>query len=97
MPKYSFYVYIITNSRKTVLYTGVTNNLKRRMAEHKSGRNPGFTKDYNVNTLVYFKHFTDIRLAITNEKLIKAGSRKKKIALIEGMNKEWKELIPPDK
>lgn len=88
----NFYVYILTNKHNTVLYTGVTNDLKRRVYEHKMKLNKGFTKRYNINKLVYFEHFTRIKHAIEREKQIKAGPRKKKIQLIESMNEEWRDL-----
>ncbi len=85
-------VYILTNSRHTVLYTGVTNNLQRRTLEHKEGKGGGFTKRYNANILVYYECGDDINIAIAREKQIKAGSRKKKIELISCMNPDWKDL-----
>jgi putative endonuclease len=87
-----FYVYIMTNQRKTVLYTGVTNNLSRRVEQHKKKFVKGFTKRYNLERLVYFENFDDGYTAIAREKKIKAGSRQNKIDLIESMNKEWKDL-----
>ena len=87
-----FYVYILTNKYNTVLYTGVTNNLMRRVYEHKEGLFKGFTSKYNVGKLVYYEYFEDPVSAITREKQIKAGSRQKKIKLIESMNPEWKDL-----
>ncbi len=87
-----FYVYIMTNKYNTVLYTGVTNNLQRRVYEHREKLVDGFTKRYNVNKLVFFEVFEDASSAIAREKQIKAGSRQKKIDLINGMNKEWKDL-----
>ena len=84
--------YILTNKNNTVLYTGVTSDL-RQLYEHKNGiYNSSFTKRYNVKKLVYFEIFTSIEEAIAREKQIKAGSRKKKIELIEGINNEWKDL-----
>ncbi len=74
------------------LYTGVTNNLKRRVYEHKQKSVPGFTSRYNVDKLGYYEEFDDITLAIEREKQIKGGSRKKKIALIESINPEWNDL-----
>ena len=91
MTKDSF-VYIMTNKNNTVLYTGVTNNLKRRVYEHKNKLIKGFTKRYNAAKLVYYKIFNDIIAAIEREKQIKAGSRKKKIQLIERINVSWKDL-----
>ena len=85
-------VYILTNSRHTVLYTGVTNNLVRRLSEHKNKTGSAFTKRYNVNQLVYFECGDDINTAITREKQIKAGSRQDKIELVNSMNPEWKDL-----
>ncbi|WP_347274201.1 GIY-YIG nuclease family protein [Candidatus Kuenenia sp.] len=85
-------VYIMTNKNDTVLYTGVTNNLKRRVYEHREKRVDGFTKKYNVTKLVYYEIFRDVRNAISREKQIKGGSRAKKIELINGMNAGWKDL-----
>ena len=85
-------VYILTNSRHTVLYTGVTNNLQRRVSEHRSKKGSIFTKKYNVGKLVYFDCGDDISQAILREKQIKAGSRQKKIDLINEFNPEWKDL-----
>ncbi|MBI4834754.1 MAG: GIY-YIG nuclease family protein [Planctomycetes bacterium] len=82
----------MTNKRNTVLYTGVTNNLKRRVYEHREKMIDGFTKKYNVIKLVYYEQFDNIENAILREKQIKAGSRNKKIELIERMNPEWKDL-----
>lgn len=86
-----YYVYIMTNHSKT-LYTGVTNDLKRRVYEHKSKLIPGFTSKYNINKLVYFEETPDINSAITREKQIKGWLRRKKIDLIESVNPEWKDL-----
>jgi putative endonuclease len=83
----------MTNARHTVLYTGVTNNLYRRALEHKSGEGGAFTKKYNVVKLVYFECGNDVNAAILREKQIKAGSRQKKIDLINSMNPEWKDLL----
>ena len=87
-----YYIYILTNKNNTVLYTGVTNNLTRRIWEHKAKLIDGFTKKYNVAILVYFETFDKPESAIKREKQIKAGSRKKKIELINKFNPEWKEL-----
>ncbi len=89
----SFAVYILTNNHHTVLYTGMTNDLIRRVSEHRMKIVPGFTKQYNVDKLVYFESFDDAINAIAREKQIKAGSRKKKEALINTMNPEWKDLF----
>jgi len=87
-----YYVYILTNSRHTVLYTGVTNDLQRRVWEHKSKTVSGFTKRYNVDKLVYYETGDDVNIAIAREKQIKAGSRQKKIDLINSLNPEWQDL-----
>jgi putative endonuclease len=87
-----FFVYILTNHRHTVLYTGVTNNLVRRVYEHREKLIPGFTNRYNVSELVFYEATTDIRLAISREKQIKGGSRHKKTALIAAMNPDWRDL-----
>ena len=86
-----YYVYIMTNRSRT-LYTGVTNNLRRRVFEHKHHLVDGFTKKYNITKLVYYEETNDIREAIAREKQIKGWLRKKKIALIESINAEWKDL-----
>lgn len=88
----NYYVYIMTNYKNTVLYTGVTNNLKKRVYEHKLKLVDGFTKKYNVNKLIYYEIFNDINNAIAREKQIKSGSRKRKIDLINRLNKDWKDL-----
>ena len=87
-----YYVYIMTNKRNMVLYTGITGDLVRRTYEHKQKILEGFTKKYNINRLVYYEVFNDPENAIAREKQIKAGSRKKKLQLIEGMNPGWKDL-----
>jgi len=87
-----YYVYIMTNHRNTVLYVGVTSDLQRRVYEHKAKLVAGFTKKYNISKLVYYEVFEDIGNAILREKQIKAGSRQKKIDLINTMNKEWQDL-----
>jgi putative endonuclease len=92
MAEKRFYVYLLTNYHNTVIYTGVTNNLERRILEHKNKVNRGFTSKYNVYKLVYFEEFRYILNAIAREKQIKAGSRAKKISLIESVNKEWRDL-----
>jgi putative endonuclease len=86
-------VYIMTNSHNTVLYTGVTNNLQRRVMEHRARKGSTFTKKYNLDKLVYFECGNDVRTAIFREKQIKAGSRKKKFDLIESINPDWKDLF----
>ncbi|MHB8260213.1 MAG: GIY-YIG nuclease family protein [Bacteroidia bacterium] len=92
MWNYNFCIYIMTNKYNGVLYTGVTNDLKKRVYEHKEKIKEGFTSRYNINKLVYYEHFTNIDEAIAREKQIKAGSRKKKIQLVEGLNKKWEDL-----
>ena len=87
-----YYIYIITNEINSVLYTGVTNDLKKRIYEHKSKLIKGFTEKYNVDILVYYEVFDDIKDAIAREKQIKAGSRQKKIDLIESLNPKWDDL-----
>jgi len=86
------FVYILTNKTNTVLYTGVTSDLKKRVYEHKEKLVEGFTAKYNVNKLVYFEIFNSIEDAITREKQIKAGSRAKKLELIEKMNPGFRDL-----
>lgn len=90
----TYFVYILTNRHNTVIYTGVTNDLLRHVYEHKSKLVEGFTKRYNVDQLVYYKAFDRIENAIVREKQIKAGSRAKKIALVNSMNPEWNDLYP---
>jgi putative endonuclease len=79
-------------SKSRVIYTGVTNNLRRRVFEHKNGLIEGFTKDYRIHRLVYFQTFGDIRTAIRREKEIKGWRRSKKIVLIESTNPLWDDL-----
>jgi putative endonuclease len=85
-------IYILTNKINTVLYTGVTSDLGRRVFEHKTKPVSGFTKRYNVDKLVYYEVFEWVANAIQREKQIKAGPRAKKIALVSGMNPEWVDL-----
>lgn len=87
----TYYVYILA-SKSLVLYTGVTNNLERRVGEHKEKRTAGFTSRYNVNRLVYFEDTHDINAAIAREKQIKGWLRQRKIALIESTNPTWRDL-----
>ena len=88
----AYYVYILTNYTKKVLYTGVTNDLIRRVYEHRNHLVKGFTNKYNVTKLVYFEATDDIEGAIAREKQIKAGSRQKKINLINSLNPNWNDL-----
>ena len=88
-----YYVYIMTNKIHTVLYTGVTNNLMRRVEEHKNGINENsFTTKYHVNKLVYYEETNSVKSAIEREKQIKAGTRKRKIELINSFNPKWDDL-----
>ena len=87
-----YYVYIMTNKHNNVVYTGITNNLKRRVYEHKEKLVGGFTKKYNITKLVYYEVFDDPENAIFREKQIKAGSRQKKIDLINSLNRKWLDL-----
>ena len=90
--KNAYYVYILTNKNNTTLYVGVTNDLVRRVYEHKNKLVEGFTKRYNLNKLVYFEQTSDVVSALEREKRLKAGSRKKKIELVEKENSEWLDL-----
>ena len=85
-------VYIMANKRHGTLYTGVTSNFARRVCEHREGLTPGFTSRYDCKRLVWYERYDRIVDAIAREKQIKGGSRAKKIALIETMNPEWKDL-----
>lgn len=87
-----YYVYMLTNYNNKVLYTGVTNNLCRRLYEHKSKLIKGFTEKYNVNKLVYFEESNNPEAAIKREKQIKGWKREKKNNLIEKMNPKWEDL-----
>jgi putative endonuclease len=86
-------VYIMTNKNHTTLYTGVTNNLARRVHEHRNHLIRGFSDKYNLEQLVYFEVTNDIQAAIAREKQIKSGSRKKKEGLINAQNPEWRDLF----
>jgi putative endonuclease len=86
-----FYVYIMTNRSRT-LYIGVTNDLERRVREHRERRVPGFTARYNLDILVLYEEFTDVVEAIATEKRLKGWTRAKKIALIEDSNPHWEDL-----
>lgn len=87
-----YFIYILTNISHTVLYVGITNDLKRRVYEHKNKLVEGFTDKYNVNKLVYYEFFEDPASAIRREKQLKGGSRKKKEELINKNNPQWKDL-----
>jgi putative endonuclease len=85
-------VYIMTPRQRRVLYTGVTNDLRRRVAEHRSGLGGAFSRRYALDTLVWFEWHADITAAIGREKQLKAGSRARKLKLIEAMNPAWEDL-----
>ena len=87
-----YFVYIMANKHNTVLYTGITSDLKKRVYEHREKLVSGFTKKYNISKLVYYEIYQDPENAILREKQLKAGSRKKKIDLINTMNKRWLDL-----
>ena len=91
-PMKSYYVYILASKRNGTLYTGVTNNLLRRVWEHKNELVSGFTKKYGVHTLVYYEQTEDLESAILREKRIKKWSRKWKIRRIEKVNPNWEDL-----
>ena len=93
MTNNQYCVYIMTNKNNTVLYTGVTNNLLRRVIEHKTGQGGKFTSKYKITKLVYYECGGDINAAIDREKQIKGGSRQGKIDLINDMNPGWKDLF----
>jgi len=87
------YIYILTNKNNAVIYTGVTSNLTNRLYQHRTGYfKDSFTSRYNVTKLVYFEKFENIEFAIAREKQLKAGSRQKKINLINGFNPQWKDI-----
>jgi putative endonuclease len=88
----TYYVYILTNKDNNVLYTGMTNDLYRRVSQHRSGRGSKFTAMYNVSKLVYYEIYQDIHDAIAREKQIKGGSRQKKIDLVNEANPDWEDL-----
>jgi putative endonuclease len=86
------YVYIMTNKNNTVLYTGVTSDLQKRVWQHREELVEGFTKRYNVVKLVYYERCPNMLSAIAREKQLKGGSRQKKVDLINGLNPEWRDL-----
>ena len=87
-------IYIITNRKDGVLYTGLTAHLKERIENHKTKKHENsFSARYNLDKLVYFEAFTDVKDAYKREKQVKAGSRKKKVKLIESLNPDWKDLF----
>ena len=89
-----YFVYLLASQRNGTLYTGVTNDLVRRVYEHKTGAAESFTKDYDVDRLVYFECFGDIEIAIHREKRLKKWTRAWKISLIEKDNPNWIDLYP---
>ncbi len=89
-----YWVYILASKLGGTLYVGVTNNLVRRMCEHRMGLVPGFTKRYRIHCLVYFEQYTDIEAAIRREKRLKSWKRNWKIRLIEELNPNWDDLYP---
>lgn len=94
--QHNYYLYIVTNSEKDVLYTGVTNNLLRRLLEHREnrGNESTFAGKYYCNKLVYYEHFVQVEHAIAREKQIKNWRREKKVKLIESMNPDWEFYDP---
>ncbi|MHB8339108.1 MAG: GIY-YIG nuclease family protein [Ignavibacteriaceae bacterium] len=93
MKNHNYYIYILTNKYNKVIYVGMTNNLDRRLFEHKNKMLEGFTKKYNVDKLVYYEHTSNVDAAIAREKEIKKWRREKKNKLIETNNPDWKDLI----
>ena len=92
MRDHNYYVYIVMNKHRTTLYIGMTNDLWRRIVEHKTGEPAGFTQRYQLNRLVWFEYFSDVTAAIAREKELKGWLRSKKIALIEKENPRWFDL-----
>ena len=88
----NYWVYIICSQRNGTIYIGITNNLGRRIYEHKGKMVPGFTAKYNIDQLVYFEQFENVADALRREKILKKWSRNSKINLIESHNSEWKDL-----
>ena len=88
----TYYVYMLTNNNHNVIYVGVTNNLERRIEEHRQDSADGFTKKYNVHKLVYIESTESVEAAIAREKQIKGWRRDKKDALVKNMNPEWNDL-----
>jgi len=88
-----YFVYILTNLHHTALYVGVTNDLVRRVHEHRTKTASAFTTRYNVDRLVFFEETNDVNAAIAREKQLKAGSREKKIALVNARNPDWRDLF----
>ena len=93
MIQINYFVYIITNKNNTTLYTGMTKNLLRRVMEHKTGLGGSFSKRYKLSKLVYFEVYPERISAVDREKQIKAGSREKKLELIQSLNPGWEDLL----
>ena len=87
-------VYMVANKRNGTIYTGVTSDLIKRVSQHREGKMPGFTKRYDCKLLVWYEQFGEMLGAIARERQIKAGSRQKKIELIEAANPDWQDLFP---
>ncbi|MBA2430793.1 MAG: GIY-YIG nuclease family protein [Chthoniobacterales bacterium] len=93
MPRdYDFWVYILTNKNKTVLYIGMTNSLSRRLFQHQSGETEGFAANYQCRRLIYYEHYRNVHDAIARETQLKKWRRSKKVALIEQLNPRWEDL-----
>ncbi|WP_289296220.1 GIY-YIG nuclease family protein [uncultured Reyranella sp.] len=92
---FKYYVYILTNVKRNVMYIGVTNDLGKRIAEHRSGTGGAFTRQYRVTVLVYAEEYQQIEDAIVREKQIKGWRRSKKDALVEAANPTWADLLDP--
>jgi putative endonuclease len=88
----TYYIYILASKRNGTLYIGITNNLERRIFEHKNKLIKGFTKKYNVNQLVYFEEYADVREALIREKRLKKWNRSWKLEIIEKANPDWEDL-----
>ena len=88
----SYWVYILTSSNSTTLYIGITNDIERRMGEHKSGKVKGFSKRYKLNRLIYVEEYEDISEALSREKQLKSWKREWKEDLINSINPKWKDL-----
>lgn len=88
----SYFIYILTNKNNTVLYTGITNDLKIRIQEHRLKTSPGFSGKSNINKLVYYEKTDDIYMAILRQKQIQIVSEQRKVDLINTINKEWRDL-----
>ncbi len=93
MDRNQYYVYIMTNQDHTVLYTGVTNDVYRRVIEHRTGKGGSFSNRYKLYKLVYYECGNEVASAIAREKQIKAGSRRKKVELINSINPQWEDLF----